>query len=95
MLVKQKVISVFEKCKNMSTKQEIVLEAAFKTSLFSFDYDFACKDGRVTEATCKYCSLFVNPTTTNCCIELHLKCGRVPRSLFENVAMHENLSHFV
>ena len=80
-----------KKCKNMSTKQEIVSDAAFKAWPFSSDFNFACKDGRVTTATCKYyCPLVVSPTITNCCKELHLKCGRVPRSVFENVAMHEN-----
>ena len=75
----------------MSTKQEIVSDAAFKAWLFSSDFNFACKDGRVTAATCKYyCPLVVNPTITNCCKELHLKCGRVPRSVFENVDMHES-----
>ena len=90
MLVKQK--SMFsKKCKNMSTNQEIISDATFKAWPFSSDFNFACKDSRVTTATCKYyCSLVVNPTVTNCCKELHLKCGRVPRSVFENVATHEN-----
>ena len=73
----------------MSTKQEIISDAAFKAWPFSFDFNFACKDGSITAATCKYyCPLAVNPTITNCCKELHLKCDRVPRSVFENVAMH-------
>ena len=59
--------------------------------LFSSDFNFACKDGRVTTATCTYyCPVVANPTITNFCKELHLKCGGVPRSIFENVAMHEN-----
>ena len=75
----------------MSTKQEIVSDAALKAWSFSSDFNFACKDGRVTAAACKYyCSLVVNPTTTNCCKEVHIKCGRVSRFIFENVAMHEN-----
>ena len=92
MLVKQKVIEAFsKKCKNMSTKQEIVSDAAFKASPFSSNFNFACKDSRVTAATCRYyCPLVVNPTITNCCKEFHPKCGRVPRSVFENVAMHKN-----
>ena len=50
----------------------------------------------VTAATYKYyCPLVVNPTITNCCKEFHLKCGRIPRSVFENVAIHENFSSFV
>ena len=80
-----------KKCKNMSTKPEIVSDAAIKVWPFSSDFDFACKDVGVTAATCKhYYPLVVNPIVTNCCKELHLKCGRVPRSLFENVAMCEN-----
>ena len=38
----------------MSTKQESVSDAAFKAWPFSSDFNFACKDGRVTAATCKY-----------------------------------------
>ena len=75
----------------MSTKQEILCDAAFKAWLFSSDFDFSCKDGRVTAATWKYyCPLVVNPTITNCCKELHLKYDRVPISMFEKVPMHEN-----
>ena len=75
----------------MSTKPEIVSDAPFKAWPFSSDFHFACKDGRVTAATCKYYyPMVVKPTITHCCKELHLKCGRVPRSLFENVAMREN-----
>ena len=79
-----------KKCKNMSTKQENLSDGAFKGS-FSSDFNLACKDGRVTPAKCQYhCPLVVSPTVTNCCKELHLKCDSVPRSVFENVAMHEN-----
>ena len=75
----------------MSTKREIVSDDAFKAWQFSSDFNFACKDGQFTAATCKcYCSLVVNPTITNCYKELHLKCGRVPRSIFENVANNKN-----
>ena len=49
-LVKQK-LAFSEKCKNMSTKQEIVSDATFKAWPFSSDIDFACKDGRVSTAT--------------------------------------------
>ena len=85
-----------KKCKNMSTKQEIVSDAAFKSWPFSSDFNFACKDGRVTTATYKhYYPLVVNPTITNFCKELHVVCVRVPRSIFENVAIHEDLSCFV
>ena len=88
MLVKQKVIDVSKKYKNMSTKQESVSDAAFKAWPFLSDFNFAFKHSRVTAATCKYyCPLVVSPTITNCCKELHLKCDRVPRSVFENVAM--------
>ena len=34
----------FKNCKNMSTKQEIVSDAASKAWPFSFDFNFACKD---------------------------------------------------
>ena len=58
----------------MSTKQEIVSNAAFKTLSFSFDFNFTCEGKQVTAATCKYyCSLVVNPAITNCCKGLHLK----------------------
>ena len=92
MLVKQKVTNIFKKkCKNISTKQDIVSDAAFKAWPSSSDFNFACKEGRVTAERCKhYCPLVVNPTITNCCKELHLKCGRVPRSVFENTIMHED-----
>ena len=75
----------------MSTKQESLSDATFKAWPFSADFNFAFKDGLVSPATYKYyCPLDVSPTITNCCKELHLKCGRVPRSVFENVAMYEN-----
>ena len=63
-----------------------------KACPFSSNFNFACKDGQVTTATCKYyCSLVISPTViTNCCKELHLKFGTVPRSVFEKVAMHKN-----
>ena len=78
----------------MSTKPEIVSDAPFKAWPFSSGFNFAYKNGRDTAAACKYSyPLVVKPTITHCCKELHLKCGRVPRSLFENVAMHENRFH--
>ena len=41
MLVKQKVILAFsKKCKIMSAKQGIISDAAFKSWLFSSDFDF-------------------------------------------------------
>ena len=76
--------------------QENWTSAIIVTWPFSSDFNFACKDGRVTTATCKYyCPLFVNPTITHCCKELYLKCGRVSRSIFEKVAMHKSYSGFV
>ena len=79
-----------KKCKRMSTKQEIVSDTAFKARPFSSDFNFPCKDGRVTAATCEYdCPLTVNPTLPIFFKELHLKHGRVPRSVFENIAMHK------
>ena len=80
-----------KKCKKMSIKQEIVADAALKAWPFSSNFNFTGKDGRVTAATCKYdCLLVVNPAITNCCKELHLKCDRVPRSVFENVTKHKD-----
>ena len=85
-----------KKCKNISTKQEIVSDAAFKTWPFSSDFNFACKDGRVTAATCNYyCPLVVNPIITNCCKEFHLKWYSSYIRL-ENVAIiPENYSSFM
>ena len=75
----------------MPTQQEIVSDANMKAQTFSSNFNFTCKDGRVTAATCKYYGpLVISPTITNCCKELHLKCSRVPRSVFENTAMHKN-----
>ena len=68
----------------MSAKEEMLSDAAFKAWPFSFDFNFACKDGRVTAVTCKYCPLVVNPIVTDFCKKFHLKCIRVPRSIFEN-----------
>ena len=75
----------------MFAKQKNEFDTAFKALPFSFDFSCAYKDGQVTAATCKYyCQLFVSPIITNCCKELHLICDRVPRSVFENIAVHEN-----
>ena len=80
----------------MSTKQEIMSDATFKAWPFSSNFNFTCKNDQVTAATCKYyCVLVVNPAIINCCKKLHLKCGKVPRSVFENVAMHEDYSGFI
>ena len=85
-----------KKCKNMSTKQERASDAAFKARPFSSNFNFVFKDGQVAATTCKcYCPLVVSPTITNWCKELHLKCGRVPRSISENFAMHGTKSGFV
>ena len=43
-----------KKCKNMSTKQEIVSDAAFKARPFLSNFNFACKNSQVVAATCKY-----------------------------------------
>ena len=91
MLVKQKGIGVSEKNEIMSRKQENVSDAAFKPWSFSSYFNFACKDDRFNTATGKYyCQLFVSPTITNRCKEFHLKYDRVPRSVYGNIAMHEN-----
>ena len=75
----------------MFTKQKNVYDVAFNAWPFSSDFNFVHKDGRFNTATCKYyCQLFISPTITNSCKNLHLKCDRVPRSIFENIAMQEN-----
>ena len=57
--------SLWKKCKNMTTKQEITSDSTFKTWPFSSDFNFACKEGRVTTVPYKYyCSLVVSPTST-------------------------------
>ena len=59
------ILAFSKKCKNMSKKQEIISDAAFKAWPFSFDFNFACKNSQVTAATCKYyCPLVVNLTIT-------------------------------
>ena len=59
----------------MYTKHEIISDTAFKALPFSSDFNFACKDGQVTAATCKYYRpLVANANITNCCKELHPKC---------------------
>ena len=71
----------------MSTKQESVSDATSKTWSFSSDFNFTSKDDQVTAAACKYCPLVVSPTITNCCKELHVKYGKIPKSIYENFAM--------
>ena len=54
-----------KRCKNMSTKQEIVFDATFKAWLFHPYFNFACKNCQVTAVTCKYhCPLVLNLTIT-------------------------------
>ena len=84
-------LNISETESNWCFQKNVVSDAAFKACPFSSDFNFTCKDGRVTIATCKYyCLLVVNLAITNCCKELHLKFGRVPRSVFKNVTMHED-----
>ena len=84
--VSETEIGIFEKM-----QKHVLSDAAFKKWPFSSDFNFACKESRVIAATSKhYCPLVVSPTITNSCKNLHLKCGRGPRSVFANVAMHEN-----
>ena len=56
----------------MSTKQESVSGATFKAWPFSSVFNFACKDVRVTTATCKYCLLVVSPSDEALCKFLQL-----------------------
>ena len=71
--------------KSCLQKKESVSRATCKAWSFSSDFNFACKDGRATAATCKYCPLVVRPsdeafsTVTNYC-----NCW-VSGSAFENI----------
>ena len=70
-------------------QERVLSDAAFKAWPFLSGFNFACKNDRVTAATYKYYRpLVVNPIITNSCKKLYLKCGRIPRSIFANVAMH-------
>ena len=53
--------------KNMSIKQESVSGATFKAWPFSSIFNFGCKDGQVTAATCKYCQLTVSQSDEALC----------------------------
>ena len=89
MLVKQKIICVFEK--NVKTfLQNKKMYMILHSRPFSSNFNFASKLDQVTAATCKYCALVVGPTITNCCKELYLICSRIHRSAFENLAMQLN-----
>ena len=46
----------------MTTKQESVSGATFKAWSFSSIFNFGCKDGQATTATCKCCLLLVCPS---------------------------------
>ena len=74
----------------LQNKKVYLLIPAFKAWPFSSDFNFASKDDQVTAVTCKYCPLVVSPIVTNFCKEIHLEYGKIPRSVFENFAMHEN-----
>ena len=50
-----------KRCKNMSTKQEIVFDATFKAWLFHPYFKFACENCQVTAVTCKYQSIGFKP----------------------------------
>ena len=51
----------------MSTKQESVSGATFKAWPFSSVFNFGCRDGRVTAATCKYCQLVISQSNEALC----------------------------
>ena len=75
----------------MSIKQESLSDAVLKAWPFSSDFNFICKDDGVNAAICKhYCPLVVNPHINNCCKDLHLKYGRVPSSVYENIAINKS-----
>ena len=56
-----------QKCKNMSIKQKSVSGATFKAQPFSSIFNFGCKDGKVTAATCKYCQLTISQSDEALC----------------------------
>ena len=73
----------------MSTKQEIVSETTFKAWPFSFDFNFACSNMQILSLSSKpirWTPLQLS-IVTSCYKELHLKCGRVPGSIFENLKL--------
>ena len=60
MLVKQK-LAFSKNVKTCLQNKKLYLDATFKAWSFTSDFNFACKDGRVTAATCKhYSPLVVN-----------------------------------
>ena len=84
MLVKQKITGVFWKIKEHVYKTRKFIWFHLQAWLFSSDLILPVKMVELTAATCKYCCpLIVSPTITNCCKGLHLKCGRVPRSVLK------------
>ena len=74
----------------MSRKQETVSDTTFKTWPFSCNLKFVSKNDRVTAVTFRHCPLDVSPIVTNCCKELYLKYGKIPRSVFENFTICKN-----
>ena len=63
----------------MSAKQESVSEATFKGWPFLSNFNFACKDGGVTIATCKHCPLVVIEHFESEMVRQNL-CGKISES---------------
>ena len=63
----------------MSAKQESVSVVTFKAWPFSSDFSFACKDGQVAAATCKYCSLVATEKFESEMVRRNL-CGKISES---------------
>ena len=60
--------SSFQKnVKNIFTKQQSLSGATLKAWPFPSIFNFGCKDGQVTTATCKYCLLLVSPSDEALC----------------------------
>ena len=66
----------------MSTKQQIVSDATLKSWPFSFDFNFACKDGQVTIATCKY---YRTQSKIRCIEYTHLKLAQKQQNTINRI----------
>ena len=67
MLVKQKVIGIFEKCKRHVYITRKCIWGHLQGIAILSVFNFGCKNGRVTTATCKYCLLAISPSDEALC----------------------------
>ena len=81
MLVKQNAIDIFKKkVKTCLQNKKVSLRPHhFKAWPFSSDFSFACKDGRVAAATCKYCPLVATEKFGSELVRQSL-CGKISES---------------